>query len=106
MRSTAGLRHRLPGPGFAWLKGLVLLPLWLLTLIWTGLAVFMGVIAGGMAGSLFFTLLSLGLVPVFLLLTWGLTFWIRGRTLADTRGAAAGAGFHAHRLQRATVVDL
>jgi TPR repeat protein len=77
------LRQRPPGPGFAWLKGLVLLPLGLLTLIWTGLAVFMGVIAGGMAGSLLFTLLSLGLVPVFLLLTWGLTFWIRGRMLAD-----------------------
>ena len=47
------------------------------------MAVFMGVIAGGMAGSLFFTLLSLGLVPAFFLLTWGLTFWVRGRTLAD-----------------------
>ena len=77
------LRQRPPGPGFAGLKGLVLLPLWLLTLIWTGVAVYMGVIAGGLAGSLLFTLLSLGLVPAFLLLTWGLTFWVRGRTLAD-----------------------
>jgi hypothetical protein len=77
------LHHNLPGPGLAWLKGLVLLPLWLLTLVWTGLAVFMGVIAGGVAGSLLFSLLSLGLVPVFFLLTWGLTFWIRGRTLAN-----------------------
>ncbi|MGB7930706.1 MAG: hypothetical protein WCH04_00520, partial [Gammaproteobacteria bacterium] len=50
------LRHRPPGPGFAWLKGLVLLPLWLLTLIWTGLAVAMGIFAGGMTGSLFFPL--------------------------------------------------
>ena len=41
------LRQRPPGPGFAGLKGLVLLPLWLLTLIWTGVAVYMGVIAGG-----------------------------------------------------------
>lgn len=77
------LRQRPPGPGFAWLKGLALLPLWLLSLIWIGLAVFMGVIAGGTAGSLLFILLSLGLVPAFLLLTWGLTFWIRGRTPAD-----------------------
>jgi len=77
------LRQRPPGPGFAGLKGFVLLPLWLLTLIWTGVAVYMGVIAGGLAGSLLFTLLSLGLAPAFLLLTWGLTFWVRGRTLAD-----------------------
>jgi len=27
------LRHRPPGPGFAWLKGLLLLPLWVLCLI-------------------------------------------------------------------------
>jgi TPR repeat protein len=77
------LRQRTPGPGFAWLKGLVLLPLWLLILVWTGQTVFMGVFAGGMAGSLLFILLSLGLAPVFFLLTWGLTFWIRGMTLAD-----------------------
>ena len=77
------LRHRPPVPGFAWLKGLLLLPLWLLTLIWTGLAVVMGVFAGGMSGSLILPLLGLGVVPVFFLFTWGLILWIRGRTLAD-----------------------
>jgi TPR repeat protein len=77
------LRRRPPGTAFAWLKGLALLPLWVLCLIWTGLAVAMGVFAGGMAGSLYFPLLGLLLVPVFALLSWGLYFWIRGRWLAD-----------------------
>jgi TPR repeat protein len=76
------LRHRPSGPGFAWTKGLILLPLWLLLLIWCGLAVTMGVFAGGMTGSLFFPLLGLGVVPVFALLTWGLMYWIRGSMLA------------------------
>ncbi len=77
------LRQRPPEPGFAWLKGLVLLPLWVLTLIWTGLAAFMGVFAGAMTGSLYFPLLGLAVVPVFALMTWGLYFWIRSRPLAD-----------------------
>jgi hypothetical protein len=56
----------------------VLLPLWLLTLLWTGPALSMGVFAGGMTCSLYFPLLALGLVPVFALLSWGLSHWIRG----------------------------
>ncbi len=76
-------RHRPPGPGFAWLKGLLLLPLWVLCLIWTGVAARMGVFTGTMSGSWLFLLLGLGVVPVFALLTWGLYFWIRGRRLAD-----------------------
>jgi TPR repeat protein len=43
----------------------------------------MGVFAGGMTGSLIFPLLGLGVVAVFFLFTWGLTVWIRSRTLAD-----------------------
>jgi len=78
------LCHRPSAPGFAWLKGFVLLPLWLLTLIWTGLAVAMGIFVGGMTGSLLFPLLGLGLVPAFFLLTLGLYFKIRSRTMADT----------------------
>jgi TPR repeat protein len=72
-----------PGPGFIRLKGIVLLPLWVLVLIWTGLSAAMGVFAGGMTGSWLFPLLSLAVVPVFALLTWGLYFWVRGRPLAD-----------------------
>ena len=30
------LRQQPPGPRLTWLKGMVLLPLWVLTLIWTG----------------------------------------------------------------------
>lgn len=77
------VRRRSLPPGFAWLKGLVLLPLWLLALIWTGLVVAMGIFAGGMTGSLLFPLSGLAILPVFALLTWGLYFWIRSRTLAD-----------------------
>jgi TPR repeat protein len=77
------LRQRPPGPGFAWLKGLILLPLWVLTLIWTGVATFMGVFVGGMTGTWLYPLLGLALVPVFALLSWGLYFWIRSRPLAD-----------------------
>jgi hypothetical protein len=77
------LRRRPPGPRFARLKGFVLLPLWLLCLVWTGLAVAMGVFVGGMTGSWLFPLLGLAVVPVFVLLTWGLYVWIRGRPLAD-----------------------
>ena len=77
------LRHRPPGPGFAWLKALVLLPLWVLSLVWTGVATYLGVFAGAMTGSWFYPLLALGLVPVFVLLTWGLYLWIRSRPLAD-----------------------
>ena len=77
------LRQRPPGPGFAWLKGVVLLPLWVLCLIWTGLAVFMGVFVGGMTGTWLYPLLGLLLLPVFALLSWGLYFWIRSRPLAD-----------------------
>lgn len=72
-----------PGPGFIRLKGIVLLPLWVLVLIWTGLAAAMGVFAGGMTGSWLFPLLGLAVMPVFALLTWGLYFWVRGRPLAD-----------------------
>jgi len=77
------LRRPPPGPGFIRLKGIVLLPLWVLVLIWTGLVAAMGVFAGGMTGSWLFPLLGLAVVPVFALLTWGLYFWVRGRPLAD-----------------------
>ena len=77
------LRRRPPGPGFTWLKGLMLLPLWLLTLIWTGLAVAMGIFTGGMTGSWLFPLLGLVVLPVFILLCWGLYCWLRSRSLAD-----------------------
>jgi hypothetical protein len=45
------LLHRPPGPRFARVKGFVLLPLWSLCLMWTGLAVFFGVFAGGMTAA-------------------------------------------------------
>jgi len=77
------LRERPLHPRFIWLRGLVLLPLWLLGLIWTLLTVAMGVFAGGVAGSWLFSLLSLLLVPVFGLITWGLYYWLRGRLQAD-----------------------
>lgn len=77
------LRQRPPGPGFTWLKAGVLLPLLLLTLIWTGLSAAMGVFVGGLSGSWFFLLLGLAVVPVFALLCWGLYLWVRSRTLAD-----------------------
>jgi TPR repeat protein len=77
------LCRRPPGSRFTRLKGFVLLPLWVLCLIWTGLAVAMGVFVGGMTGSWYYLLLGLGVVPVFVLLTWGLYFWVRGRPLAD-----------------------
>jgi TPR repeat protein len=77
------LCRRPPGSRFTRLKGFVLLPLWVLCLIWTGLAVAMGVFVGGMTGSGYYLLLGLGVVPVFVLLTWGLYFWVRGRPLAD-----------------------
>jgi TPR repeat protein len=82
--SVVALSRQLPpGPGLTRLKGLVLLPLWVLTLIWTGLVAAMGVFVGGMTGSWLYPLLGLLVVPVFVLLTWGLYFWIRGRRLAD-----------------------
>ena len=77
------LRQRPPASGFIWLKALLLLPLWTLLLIWTGLAVSMGVFTAGMTGSGYFALLGLTVVPLFVVLTWGLYFWVRGRTLAD-----------------------
>jgi len=77
------LRRQPPGQGFAWLKGLALLPLWLLCLIWTGVAVGLGVIAGGMAGSWLLPLLALGLLPLFVLLSWGYYRWIRGGVTVD-----------------------
>ncbi len=77
------LRERPPHPRFVWLKGLVLLPMWVLGLIWTLLAVGMGVFAGGVAGSWLFSLLSLLVVPVFGLISWGLYHWLRGRPQAD-----------------------
>ena len=82
--SAVALSRQLPpGPGLTRLKGLVLLPLWVLALIWTGLLAAMGVFVGGVAGSWLYPLLGLLVVPVFVLLTWGLYFWIRGRRLAD-----------------------
>ena len=78
------LRWFPPGPGFIWLKGLTLLPLWLLCLIWTGVAVFMGVFAGAMAGSWLLPLLSTGLLPLFALLSWAYYRWIHGGAAADT----------------------
>ena len=77
------LRQRPPEQEFVWLKAFVLLPLWLLILIWTGLSVSMGVFAGGMTGSWIFPLLGVALLPVFALLTWGLYYWIRSRAAAD-----------------------
>ena len=77
------LRQQPPGPRLAWLKGMVLLPLWVLTLIWTGWVAAMGVFTGGMTGSWLYPLLGLLVLPVFALLTWGLYFWSRGRRLAD-----------------------
>ena len=77
------LRRYPPGPGLAWLKGLVLLPLWLLILVWTGLVAALGVFAGGMTGSWFYPLFGLAVLPVFVLLNWGLYCWLRSRTLAD-----------------------
>jgi len=44
----------------------------------------MGIFVGGMTGSLLFPLLGLGLMPAFFLLTLGLYFKIRSRTMADT----------------------
>ena len=77
------LRERPPHPNFVWLKGLVLLPLWLLGVIWTVLAAAMGVFAGGVAGSWLFSLLALLVVPVFGLISWGLYYWLHGRPHAD-----------------------
>ena len=77
------LRERPLHPRFVWLKVLVLFPLWLLGLIWTLLAAAMGVFAGGVAGSWLFSLLSLLVVPVFGLISWGLYYWLRGRPQAD-----------------------
>lgn len=77
------LRQRPPGPGFTWLKAGVLLPLFLLTLIWAGLSAATGVFVGGVAGSWPYMLLGLAVVPVFALLCWGLYLWVRSRTLAD-----------------------
>ena len=63
--STVALSRQLPpGPGLTRLKGLVLLPLWVLTLIWTGLVAAMGVFVGGVAGSWLYPLLGLLVVPV------------------------------------------
>jgi hypothetical protein len=64
----------------------VLLPLWVLCLVWTGLAAFLSVFAGGMTDSWLFPLLGLGVVAGFALLTWGLYFWLRGRVPADLGG--------------------
>jgi len=61
--SSAAPAHASAGIRLA--EGTRTLPLWLLTLVWTGQTVFMGVFAGGMAGSLLFILLSLGLVRYF-----------------------------------------
>jgi hypothetical protein len=72
------------GRGLAWLKGLALLPLWLLCLLWTGVAVSQGVFAGAMAGSWLLPLLALGLLPLFVLLSWLYYRWIRGGAVADT----------------------
>ncbi len=80
------LRRQPPGSGFAWLKGLALLPLWLLCLLWTGLSIALGVFAGAMAGSWLLPLLALGLLPLFVLLSWGYYRWIRGGVAADTGG--------------------
>jgi TPR repeat protein len=77
------LRQRPPGPGFTWLKAGVLLPLLLLTIIWTGLSAAMGVFVGGVTGSWPYLLLGLAVVPVFALLSWGLYLWVRSRTRAD-----------------------
>jgi hypothetical protein len=81
-----GLRRQPPGPGFAWLKGLALLPLWLLCLLWTGVTIAMGVFAGALAGSWLLPLLSLGLLPLFVLLSWCYYRWIRGGVAADAGG--------------------
>ncbi len=77
------LRRKAPVAGFAWLKGLALLPLWLLCLLWTGVSVSLGVLAGAMAGSWLLPLLSLLLLPLFALLSWGYYRWIRGGVVAD-----------------------
>ena len=77
------LRQQPPGPRLTWLKGMVLLPLWALTLIWTGWVAATGVVVGGMVGSWFYPLLGLLVLPVFALLTWGLYSWLRGGRLAD-----------------------
>jgi TPR repeat protein len=77
------LRRQPPGPGIAWLKGLALLPLWLLCLLWSCVAVSMGVFAGAMAGSWSLPLSALGLLPLFVLLSWGYYRWIRGGVAVD-----------------------
>ena len=77
------LRRRPPYPRFIWLKGLVLLPLWLLVLVWAVWAAAMGVFAGGVAGSWLWALLALLVVPVFGLISWGLYHWLRGSRPAD-----------------------
>jgi TPR repeat protein len=75
-----------PGSDLAWLKGLALLPLWLLCLLWTGVTVSLGVFAGAMAGSWLLPLLALGLLPLFALLSWSYYRWICGGVAADTGG--------------------
>ncbi len=78
------LRRQPPGSGIAWLKGFALLPLWLLCLLWICVAVSRGVFAGAMAGNWLLLLPVLGLLPLFVLLSWGYYRWIRGGVAADT----------------------
>ena len=69
--------------GLVWLKGLVLLPVWSLTLVWTGVAIYLGVVAGGVAGSTGLALAAIALLLGFGLLSWGLIAWLRGRLAAE-----------------------